>query len=88
MATGLEVYNAIRSATAGLGAGSEFSVNTIDSYDLRKLKVSDLVELGYTEGIAKEVSSALLKGDVGPLGRSMGLRLEVNALAPRLFPET
>ena len=88
MASGLEAYNALRRITTGLRAGSDFSVNTIDSYDLRKLKINELVALGFAEKIAEEVSTALLNGDFGPLGRSLGLRLKIDADAPSLFPET
>ena len=42
MATGLEMYDALKDATADLVIGSEFTINTIDSYDLCTLTVSDL----------------------------------------------
>jgi hypothetical protein len=87
MVTGLEMYDALRNATSTLPVGSECSVHAVEAYDLRKLKPSDLASRGYDEKIAKEVSSALLKGDYGPLGKSMGLRLSASHDAPRLFTE-
>ena len=86
MATGLEMYDALKAATAGIEAGSEFTVNTIDSYDLCKLKVSDLVSRGYDEGIAEEVSGALLRRDFVPFGRRIGLTIRVSSDAPQLMP--
>jgi hypothetical protein len=87
MASGIEAYNALRRATRGLVVGSEFSVNIMDSCDLRKLKVDELVGQGFDEHFAEEVSSALLKGDFGPPGRRMGLQLKIDANAPPLIPE-
>lgn len=87
MATGLKMFDALRNATRSLTSGSRFEVNTVESYHLRKLKTSDLTSLGYAEKIAEEVSSALLNGDYGPLGKSMGLQLSISADAPKLLPE-
>jgi hypothetical protein len=83
--SGLAMYDALKSATADLGAGSEFSINQSDAKDLAKLKGSDLVQRGYDEGIAERVSAALLNGDVEPLGKSMGLRLTIDPERPSLL---
>jgi len=87
VATGLEMYDALREATREVPAGSEFTVNAVKAYDLCKLKPSDLVSRGYDEKIAEEVSSALLEGNYDPLAKSMGFRLSVSNDAPRLLLE-
>jgi hypothetical protein len=87
MPTGLEIYDALRNATRSLPAGSEFTLNAVEAYDLRKLRPSDLTSRGYDERIAEEVSSALSSGDYGPLGKSMGLRLSASHDALRLLAE-
>jgi hypothetical protein len=87
MPTGPEMYEALRQATRELGVGSEFTVNSIEAYDLRKLRPSDLIAVGYDDKIAEEVSSALLNGDYTPLARSMGIQLTVSHEADRLLSE-
>lgn len=86
MATGLEMYDALRRATGLLPAGSVFRVNAVEAHDLRKLTVRDLVSRDVDEKIAEGVSSALLDGNYELLARSMGLRLHVVRNAPRLLP--
>lgn len=87
MATGLEMYDALKSATATLGLGSEFTINTIESYDLCKLTVDDLMSRGFAEHIAEEVSKALLHDDFGPFSKSVGLKIEISPDAPLLLSD-
>jgi len=86
MATGLEMYDALKDATSHLEVGSEFTINAIDSYDLCKLTVSDLESRGYDRKVAEEVSGALLQNDFEPFGRSLGLTIHISPDAPRLIP--
>jgi hypothetical protein len=86
MATGIEVYQALRSTTSNLSMGSDYFINKEDALDLRKLKTSDLVSFHFEEKTAEEVSAALREGDFGPLGQAMGLRLAVQDDAERLLP--
>ena len=81
------MFDALRKAVKKLPTESEFKMNAVEAYDLRKLKSSDLISRGYSEATAEKVSLALLKGDYGPLGTSMGLRLSVSPAAPPLLPE-
>lgn len=83
--SGLAMYDALKSATADRGHGEQFGVNRIDSKDLGKLKTSDLMLRGYDRSVAERVSAALMCGDLGPLGESMGLRLTVDPDAPSLL---
>ena len=80
------MYNAVKQAAAGseIGAVLEFPIHKADANDLRKLTVSDLVDLDYDRLVAADVSAALLGEDYGPLGRTMGIRFIVNFEAPRL----
>jgi hypothetical protein len=75
--TGLQAFDALKKATKGKELGNDHAIDWETALDLRKLKTSDLVALGYDETEAERVSGALLKGDVGPLGESMGLKLSV-----------
>ncbi len=85
MPTGLQMYDALRTATHSKPIGTTVAVNPIDAIDLQKLTVSDLVSRGFNTTKAEEVSSALLRGDIEPLGRAMGLVLETNQNVTALF---
>jgi len=84
MATGIQMYNVIKEATADYPVGAEFLIHKVDANDLIKLRPSDLESLGYDLGVAEGVSSAVREQDFGPLGRTMGIRFVFNSDAPRL----
>src|SRR5690242_10156131 len=86
MATGLELYDALKSATKELKLGERYSINQCDRLDLMKLNETDLLSRGFSPKVAHEVVDALLLGDVENLGRAMGLKLHVDAKAPNLIP--
>jgi hypothetical protein len=71
MATGIEMYRAVKQATAGL-IDTDFAINTEDASDLLKLSTDELQAEGYDLAVAEEVVSALGKSDYRPLGRTMG----------------
>ena len=77
MATGLEAYDALKSATQGMPDGSAYTLSKIERRDLGKLSVTDLLSRGYDEKVAEEVSTSLMNGSVDLLGKSMGLSLTV-----------
>jgi hypothetical protein len=83
--TGIECYHAIRQASRRLGLGSEFSIGTFDVLDLQKLTVEQLCDLDYDETVAKAAVDALGKGDVVPMGKSMGLMLLVDTDQQSVF---
>jgi hypothetical protein len=85
MATGLEMYDALYRATRRLTYGAHFTVNSIEAIDLQRLEAADLVARGYNQETAKNVSAALLSGDLGPLGDRLGLLLAASQDAPRLL---
>lgn len=87
MATGLQMYDALWAVIRELPEGSEFVVNAIEAYDLEKVTDNDLLLRGYSETIAKKVSSALSEGDLRPLGRIGRVRLTKSHEAPRLLPD-
>jgi hypothetical protein len=86
MATGLELYDALKSATKELKQGERYSINLCDSLDLRKLTEPDLLSRGFSPEVAHEACVALRRGDVENLGRAMGLKLHVERKAPNLIP--
>jgi hypothetical protein len=86
MATGLEMYDALKEAIESAGYPSEFKVQIVESRDLRKLRTSDLMSRGYNEKVAEEASGALLKGDFGPLSEAIGVKLVISADADSLMP--
>ena len=86
MASGIEMYRALKQATAELPDGSEFSINPSDRCDLSTLTQVDLTSLGLNPDIAHAVEQDLLHGSVNELGKAMGLRLRVVRHARNLIP--
>lgn len=80
MASGLEMYRALREKTKGLPAGSVVKINVHDSRDLCKLTADELVEVGFDEVVAKRVRSDLLAGSVTELGKALSLDLVISFL--------
>lgn len=87
MASGLEVFDALKNATSHLPAGSVFVLQRLDAHDLRKLKPSDLVSRGYDERVAERVSSALMQNNIGPLSDSLGLHLATSPIALQVLAQ-
>jgi hypothetical protein len=85
--SGTEAFKALKAATSQLPSGSAYRVSPRDAKNLMKLTTSDLANLGYDHAIAEDVSGALLTGDIGPLGKSMGLHLTVGSKASQLDSE-
>jgi len=81
------MYDALWAAIRGLPEGSEFVVNAIEAYDLEKVTDNDLRSRGYSENIAKEVSSSLFNGDLRPLGKIGRVRLTKSHEVPRLLSD-
>jgi hypothetical protein len=86
MATGLELYDALKAATRALPRDGTFLINPNDALDLRKLTVGDLVSRGVDGEIAEAVSRDLLDGNVETFGRALGVHLEVKKRVPNLIP--
>jgi hypothetical protein len=86
MATGLEMLDALKSATRDLPAHSEFAVNPFDKLDLCKLTVADLLQRGFDTAIAERVVEDLNRQSVAALGTHLGLELKVDKKAPNLIP--
>ena len=87
MATGLEMYDALKAATRDLPDGGSFVINPNDALDLRKLTSGDLVSRGFDDEIAEAVSRDLLEGHLNTLGRALGIHhLEVRKRVPNLIP--
>lgn len=84
MATGIEMYRAVKNATRDLRTGSDFAIHPVDLTDLFKLTPVDLVTLGYGQDIAEEVSGALFRGEFDLLGVTMGVRFIRTFEAERL----
>ncbi len=77
MSPKVEVFNDLRRAAMRLPPGSHLSVTAEQAKDLGRLKTKGLRSAGYGEKKAEEVVAALAHGDLGPLGRSLGLELSV-----------
>ena len=87
MASGLEMYRALKRATEELPINSEFNINPSDKCDLCKLTESDLREsLGFDRSVARAVDDDLLRGRITELGKAIGLRLLVVRHARNLIP--
>lgn len=86
MATGLEMFDALKRATAGLPIGSRYEINTFDAKDLMKLTEDDLRTLGFDAIVAARVDRDLLGGNLTEFGKAIGLELAVNRQAGNLIP--
>jgi hypothetical protein len=86
MATGREMYKALKHATSDLPAGSTFTINPFDKIDLCKLTVGDLEKEDYSSAIAERVSQDLMTGSLRELGASMALCLVVDKGTLTLIP--
>lgn len=86
MATGLEMFDALKRAMANQSVGSRFEVNTFDAKDLMKLTECDLVARGFDPAVAMQVERDLLSGSLSELGKSLGLELSVSRQVDNLIP--
>lgn len=86
MATGPEMFDALKRRTAALSIGSRFQVNGFDANDLMKLSDDDLVERGFDRAVAERVDCDLLKGSLAELGKAIGIDLSIGRQAPNLIP--
>jgi hypothetical protein len=86
MATGLEMFNALRQATAGLRAGAQFNLNRFDADDLKQLSVSELVSIGWDSPKAELVVRDLANGKLVELGTALGVRLCITTEVKNLIP--
>lgn len=78
MATGLEMFDALKEAVDGLPARSPFKINRFDEKDLCKLTEAELESRGFDEKTADEVSSEMFRtGSVKTLGERLGVKLVV-----------
>jgi len=86
MATGLEMFDALRHVTDGLPTGAEFKINRFDAEDLRQLSATDLVSAGLDDPAAKRVAQDLANGNLGELGAMIGVRLSIAHEVKNLIP--
>lgn len=86
MATGLEMFDALKRRAAALPAGSRFAVNTFDAKDLMKLTQDDLQSRSFDSGVAERVDRDLQRGSLTQLGKAMGVELVIDRKAENLIP--
>ena len=86
MATGLEMFDALKRATADIPIGGRFDVNSFDAKDLMKLTDDDLKALGFDAILAERIDRDLICGRLTELGKAIGLDLSVDRRAGNLIP--
>lgn len=86
MASGLEMFQALRARTKDLSTGSTFLVNIFDKLDLCKLTPEDLRSVGFSQSVAEQVSANLMNQSLDALGNALGLKLVVDKNALNLIP--
>jgi hypothetical protein len=86
MATGLEMYHAVKKATERLNGDKILKINASDKRDLCQLNVPDLESLGFEKGNAERIANELSKGNLAELGKTFGIHLEVEKYALVLIP--
>lgn len=77
MATGLEMFAALKRATGDLPQGSILYMNQFDKLDLCKLTEDDLLSVGFDEEIACRAGRDLSQQSLEELSNAMGIRLVV-----------
>ena len=77
MASNVQEFEDLKQAARGLPPGSRLSVAAERAKNLGRLRAKGFRSVGFGEKKAEEVIASLLRGDLGPLGRSIGLGLSV-----------
>lgn len=85
MATGLQMFDALRQATKGLPLGSRFGINTFDAQDLMTLTECDLRGRGFDDCVAEHIGRDLAQGHLTELGRGIGIDLALDRRADNLI---
>jgi hypothetical protein len=75
----LKVFDALKLASKNWSREKEFPINPIDATDLSKLKPADLMNRGYEEAVAENVSYDLLHGSLIELGKTLGIKFTINS---------
>lgn len=86
MATGLEMFDALKRATADIPIGGRFDVNSFDAKDLMKLTDDDLRTRGFDSILAQQIDRDLMSGRLTELGNAMGLELSIDRREGNLLP--
>src|SRR5713101_4802931 len=86
MATGLEMFDALKRATQDLPRGGTFTLNVYNKLDLCKLTENDLQSVGFDQEVASRVARDLSKQSLEELGKAMGIELVVRKNSLDLIP--
>jgi hypothetical protein len=86
MATGLEMYRAVKKATERLNGAGILKINASDKRDLCQLNEPELEFLGFDKGSAERIANELSHGNLTELGKTLGINLEVDKHALVLIP--
>ncbi len=86
MATGLEMFDALRQATSRLAARAEFKINDFDTEDLMRLSAADLARRGFDPSIAERVARDLAGGRLDELSAALNVPLRVDHDVKNLIP--
>ena len=91
MATGTEMYNAVKQAIINQFEanpdGANFEIHEIDALDLVKLTPPDLEALGYNGENADRISGALFNQDFSLIGASLRVNFVLTHDITRLLPD-
>lgn len=77
MATGAEILLALRRRVKEVAFGGKVTVSRMDVTDFKKITAGCLVEAGWDRSSAERVSVALERGDMEPLGETLGVKMLV-----------
>jgi hypothetical protein len=86
MASGSEMFDALRKAIKPMQSGESFDVNLSDALELGKLTEDDLLAKGFGPEEARRVEADLHRGNLSELGRALGIRLKVIKHKQNLIP--
>jgi hypothetical protein len=86
MATGLEMYHAVKKATERLNGAGILKINASDKRDLRKLTAEDLLSVGFDEKTAHAVAQDISNDGLDELGKAVGTKFVVEKGTLDLIP--
>lgn len=75
MATGLEMYHAVKKAAESVRGNGPLKINPFDKLDLCKLTRGDLMCVGFDEKTAEVIADDLSKERLDELGNALGVKL-------------
>ncbi|HEV3163705.1 MAG TPA: hypothetical protein VGZ22_06665 [Isosphaeraceae bacterium] len=86
MATGLDMFDAVKAAAESLPTGGVLTINEADAHDLTKLTQGDLITRGFSQEHARHVCAELAEGRFEALAEALGTSIRIVDHVKNLIP--